>query len=163
MKININSALTDPTTIGHGKLNQLPRQKLSSTASLARSTNLFLWVLLLLSALLLTFNYPNSAVWNWGDIIRINGFTLLIWTTVTFFSAVLSTYSLTYLTGFKYHKKFICLSLGFTLSVMLFIASNHILLMLASWFVMGVFMAGLIGVDAQWAEAQEARKFAPFL
>jgi len=51
------------------------------------------------------------------------------------------------------------LSLGFTLSVMLLVMSNHIILLLFSWLIMGFFMSRLIGVDTTWGEAREASKF----
>ncbi|MDP5157790.1 MAG: pesticidal protein Cry28Aa [Flaviramulus sp.] len=38
--------------------------------------------------------------------------------------------------------------------------SNHIALLIATWFFMGFFMSRLIGVDSKWGEAQEASKFA---
>ncbi|MFC5283466.1 proton-conducting transporter membrane subunit [Pedobacter alpinus] len=151
------------STLSHPSSNHslsLLKNKSNSAATFSNSTNIFLWVLFLGNAIYLAVNFANMQTIYWSNIIRINGFTLLIWTTVTFFSAILSTYSKYYLTGFTYHKKFIVLSLGFTFSVMLFIASNHIILLLASWFTMGVFMANLIGVNAKWGEAQEARKFA---
>ncbi|HEX7366045.1 MAG TPA: proton-conducting transporter membrane subunit [Pelobium sp.] len=132
----------------------------ASTATFATSVNILLWLLFFTSATLLIFSYGSQSVWRLENIIRINGFTLLIWTTVTFFSAILSTYSQYYLAGFKHHKKFVALSLGFTFSVMLFIAANHVAVLLLSWFAMGFFMASLIGVNTQWGEAQEARKFA---
>jgi len=134
--------------------------KNNESLNFAKATNLFLWLLFLSNALFLGFNFGHTQNWNFANILHINGFTLLIWTTVTFFSAILNTYSLSYLKGFKYHQKFIALSLGFTFSVMLFVASNHIALLIISWFAMGVFMSSLIGVDHRWKEAQEARKFA---
>jgi NAD(P)H-quinone oxidoreductase subunit 5 len=158
MKMNTSATILHSQASESMQKPNLLQQKLGSAASLASTINVFIWLLFLGNAIFLAFNFSNNPTWNWENIIRINGFTLLIWTTVTFFSAVLSTYSIYYLSGFKYHKKFIGLSLGFTLSVMLFIASNHIALLLASWFAMGVF--SLIGVNAQWGEAQEARKFA---
>ncbi|MGY3055284.1 NAD(P)H-quinone oxidoreductase subunit 5 [Pedobacter sp. UYEF25] len=123
-------------------------------------TKIFLWLLFFMNALFLTSNFFDTINWGFANLIRINGFTLLIWTTVTFFSAILNTYSGYYLKGFKYHQKFIALSLGFTGSVMLFVASNHIALLVLSWFAMGVFISSLIGIDSNWKEAQEARKFA---
>ncbi len=131
-----------------------------ATSNLANAINIFLWLVFLSTAILLIVNFGSDRTWTWSNVIRVNGFTFLIWTTVTFFSAITSTYSLHYLAGFKFHKRFIGLSLGFTFSVMLFIAGNHIAILLLSWFAMGVFMANLIGVNAQWGEAQEARKFA---
>jgi len=83
----------------------------------------------------------------------------LIWTTVTFFSAVVSSYASNYLKGFRFYSRFMMLSLGFTLSVMLLVMSNHIMLLLFSWLIMGFFMSRLIGVDTTWGEAREASKF----
>jgi len=97
--------------------------------------------------------------WDWTDLLRINGFTLLIWVTVTFFSAIVNTYSNNYLKGFKYHKRFTLLSLGFTGSVMVFVMSNHILALLLSWFAMGVFMARLIGVNSDWERQERPKNF----
>lgn len=119
-----------------------------------------LWILLFCSIGLLTYNQITTPDWNWNDIFRINGFTLLIWITVIFFSAIVSTYSKNYLKGFRYQKRFTGLCLGFTLSVMIFVMSNHIIPLLASWLAMGFFMARLIGVDSDWGEAREASKFA---
>jgi NAD(P)H-quinone oxidoreductase subunit 5 len=124
-----------------------------------RLTTIVFFILFLcnISFLLFTFHHQQ---WHFGGVFRINGFTLLIWTVVSFFSAVISTYSTTYLKGFKYHARFTSLSCGFTLAVMLLVASDHIALFLMSWFLMGFFMSRLIGVDADWVEAQEASKFA---
>ncbi|WP_017257188.1 proton-conducting transporter transmembrane domain-containing protein [Pedobacter arcticus] len=160
MKINTDTRIISSGSPLNGSPTSLLDEKLQAVSSFANAINIFLWLFFLGSAILLVSSFSNSQTWNWGNIIRINGFTLLIWTTVTFFSAILSTYSIYYLAGFKYQKKFICLSLGFTLSVMLFIASNHVALLLLSWFAMGVFMANLIGVNSHWGEAREAKKFA---
>ena len=127
---------------------------------LCKTAPAVLWMLLVAVTGLLVYYVIVAPVWNWNTIFIINGFTLLIWVTVLFFSAVVSTYAKTYLTGFKYHKRFTLLSVGFTLSVMTFVMSNHIAALLASWFIMGIFMGRLIGVDLRWKEAQEASKYA---
>ena len=51
------------------------------------------------------------------------------------------------------------LCLAFTFSVMLLVMSNHIVLLLFSWLIMGIFMSQLIGIDKTWGEAKEALKF----
>jgi len=84
---------------------------------------------------------------------------LIIWATVTFFSAVVSTFARKYLIGFRYYNRFIILSLGFTTSVSLFVFADHVILFLLAWFGMGFFMARLIGIDARWGEAREASKY----
>jgi NAD(P)H-quinone oxidoreductase subunit 5 len=119
-----------------------------------------LWLLFFGAVALLFYQQVENTQWNFNDIFKVNGFTLLIWITVTFFSAIVSSYSKSYLDGFKYHKKFTLLSLGFTLTVMVFVMSNHILPFLASWLLMGLSMARLIGVNSDWGEAREASKLA---
>ena len=142
-------------------------QDLSSSHSTSNKDNsfsiitllpFFLWSLFLANLVYLLFFFTKMQEWTFGDILKINGFTLLIWTTVTFFSAVVSSYSKTYLAGFKFHSKFMWLCLGFTLSVMTLVMSNHIALLLGSWGMMGFFMSRLIGVNKEWGDAQEALK-----
>ena len=117
------------------------------------------WISLVGCILALVYYQIALPEWEYSDISRINGFTLLIWTTVLFFSAVLSTYSKKYLAGFRYQKNFSLFSFGFTLSVLVFAMSNHVLPLVLSWFAMGFFMANLIGVCQSWGEARESHKF----
>ncbi len=119
-----------------------------------------LWILLAATIGLLIYYLNTAPLWERGAIFKINGFTLLIWITVIFFSAIVSSYSKNYLNGFKFQQKFTLLSLGFTVAVMVFVMSNHIVALIFSWFLMGFFMARLIGVDSQWGEAREASKLA---
>lgn len=120
----------------------------------------FLWAIVFLNLIAILYFLPDTLVWQWKDIFRINGFTLLIWTTVSFFSAVVSTYARNYLKGFTYHLHFTLHSLGFLFSVMLLVFSNHIIPFIASWLLMGIFMAQLIGVNKSWSEARESAKYA---
>ncbi len=127
---------------------------------ISKFTSPLLWLLFFCSIGLLIYHQVNNAQWNFNNIFRINGFTLLIWITVTFFSAVVSSFSNSYLKGFKYHHKFTVLSLSFTLSVMVFVMANHILPFLFCWLLMGLIMARLIGVNSEWGEARASAKFA---
>jgi len=117
------------------------------------------WLLFAGNAFYLILNFTHIPEWSLGNALKINGFTILIWTTVTFFSAIVSSYASSYLKGFRFHSRFMMLCLGFTFSVMLLVMSNHILLLLFSWLIMGIFMSQLIGIDKNWAEAKEASKF----
>ena len=128
--------------------------------SLSKILTFLLWMLFIANVIFLGFSLTGEVKYQYGDIFRINGFTILIWTVVTFFSALISKYATNYLTGFKYHNKFMLLCAGFTVSVMLFVISNHVIPLLVMWFVMGVFMAQLIGIDSRWGEAREASKIA---
>lgn len=128
--------------------------------SFPKIVSLVLWSLFLGNLVYLMFHFPNIQEWNFKGIFRINGFTMLIWTTVTFFSAIVGSYASNYLKGFRYHNRFMGLCLFFTASVMLLVASDHVLPFLLSWLAMGFVMARLIGIDSDWGEAREASKFA---
>ena len=134
--------------------------KQNKTLFISAGVTALLWLLLAVNIALLVLNLNSSLSWYFKNLIKINGFTLLIWTVVTFFSAIVSTYATNYLKGFKYHSRFMLLCLAFTASVMFLVMSNHILLFLGSWLLMGVIMSQLIGIDKNWGEAKEASKFA---
>lgn len=126
---------------------------------LSRITVSTLWFLFIGNLFHLLFYALYSPETYQGSLFRINGFTILIFTTVTFFSALIGSYANSYLQGFKFHSRFLMLCLCFTLSVMLFVASNHVVLLLLSWWAMGFLMSRLIGIDSDWGEAREASKF----
>ena len=119
----------------------------------------FLWLMFIFNLVyLLGFN-ENIHKFILQDYLKIDSFSVLIWAIVTFFSAIISSYSENYLKGFEHHLKFVFLSFGFTISVMLLVISNHISLFIFSWFIMGLFMAKLIGVNCNWNDAVRASKF----
>lgn len=146
------------------KLNQFKKDndisRKSSMIIFSKLIIIFLWLLFAGNLTYLTLNFNAMPNWNFGSLLRINGFSLLIWTTVTFFSAIINTYANKYLKGFKYHTRFMILSLGFTFSVLLLVISNHVSLLILSWLLMGVFMSKLIGIDKSWGEGIEASKYA---
>lgn len=117
------------------------------------------WSLLVISLIAMIYYQVYSPKWEYREIFKISGFTLLIWSTVLFFSSIVSSYAKNYLAGFQYQQRFVVLSSGFTLSVMVFAMSNHILVLLTSWFAMGFIMAKMIGIDRNWGEAKEAENF----
>lgn len=104
--------------------------------------------------------FTQDTVWNLGPYIRINGLSLVMITTVTFFGAVIGTYAKNYLLGFKFQHLFSVFSLGFILSVLLFVISNHAALIVLGWFFMGLCMAKLIGINSGWEEAKGASRYA---
>lgn len=142
-----------------GIKNQSATSEASTPKVVSRTITSLLWLLFAANVVYLLFFFPNIPEWNYENIFRVNGFTILIWTTVSFFGALVSSYASNYLKGFRYHLNFMLLCLAFTVSVMLFVASEHVAPLLGSWLLMGVVMAKLIGVDAQWGEAREASKF----
>ena len=153
------------TNLKNANITKLPnkshhKSKTSDIPNIALMVGSILWLLFSCSLGLLIYYQINTSQFNFGELIRINGFTLLIWVMVTFFSAIVGTYSNHYLRGFTYQRHFALYSLGFTFSVILFVMSNHIVLFLGSWGIMGFFMARLIGVNKSWGEALEASRFA---
>lgn len=135
-------------------------RKEQQTNFIAKTISSLLWLLFVANFIYLVINFNSMPNINVNNIFIINGFTILIWTTVTFFSAIVSSYASKYLKGFRYRAKFMILSLLFTCSVMLLVSSSHIILLLLSWLSMGIFMSQLIGIDKNWGEAREASKFA---
>jgi NAD(P)H-quinone oxidoreductase subunit 5 len=139
--------------------SQITPEKNHSYLSLPKFIVPCLWLLFLGNLFYLLYHFPNIPESYLGTIFRFNGFTLLIWLTVTFFSALVGSYAGNYLKGFRYRTRFMLLCLGFTFSVMTFVVSEHIILFLISWAFMGLFMSRLIGIDSNWGEAREASKF----
>lgn len=150
--------LKNESRIGNSE-NGVVKNTQSRSSIVSIGTISLLWLLFGGSLLYLVFNFSTMEEWVYGSTFRINGFTILIWTTVTFFSAIVSTYAGNYLKGFKYYNRFMIVCIGFTFSVMLLVMVNHILLVLFSWLAMGILMSSLIGIDRSWGEAREASKF----
>ncbi|WP_034060678.1 proton-conducting transporter transmembrane domain-containing protein [Lacinutrix jangbogonensis] len=118
------------------------------------------WLMFLGSAVLLVFYFSNFPSWSVGGLFQINGFSIVIWTVVTFFSAIVQMYATDYMKGFKRKQSFLLYCLAFSFSVMLFVISNNVILMVFFWLLMGLIMSKLIGIDSDWNEAQHASKFA---
>jgi NAD(P)H-quinone oxidoreductase subunit 5 len=120
------------------------------------------WLMFFTNVALIIYYYSDFPSWNFGEIFQINGFSIVIWTVVTFFSSVVQMYASNYMKGFKKKPKFLILCLAFSLSVMLFVIANNVIFLVLFWLLMGLIMAGLIGIDSEWKEAQHASKFARY-
>jgi NAD(P)H-quinone oxidoreductase subunit 5 len=118
------------------------------------------WLMFLGSTALMVYYFVDFPTWSVGDLFQINGFSIVIWTVVAFFSAIVQMYATNYMKGFKNKRSFLLYCLAFSFSVMLFVISNNIILMVFFWLLMGLIMAQLIGIDSEWKEAQHASKFA---
>jgi NAD(P)H-quinone oxidoreductase subunit 5 len=140
-------------------INEINESNTLNSPLISRIASPILWIVFLCALGITVFYSIEKPTWNFSELFRINGFTLLIWTTVLFFNAVLSTYSKNYLSGFKYHKRFTLLSQGFALAVIVFVMSNHIVPLLISWICMSFFMAQLIGINKDWGEARAAYRY----
>ncbi len=119
---------------------------------------LLYWLFFIANLIFVLVTYPNLPSYESG-LFRFNGFSAVIWLSVSFFSAIISSYSANYLQGFKFQRSFHLYALLFTTSVLILVVSNSIWMIMATWFSMGFFMARLIGVNKHWGEAREAFKF----
>ena len=61
--------------------------------SLSKILTFLLWMLFIANVIFLGFSLTGEVKYQYGDIFRINGFTILICTVVTFFSALISKYA----------------------------------------------------------------------
>lgn len=135
-------------------------ENLNKNSPLSQFLIPFTWLMFLGSVAVMVYYFSDFPSWNIGDLFQINGFSIVIWTVVTFFSAIVQMYATNYMKGFKKKQSFLLYCLAFSFSVMGFVISNNIILMVLFWLLMGLIMAQLIGIDSEWKEAQHASKFA---
>ena len=102
----------------------------------------------------------GHAVTGWGpalgDLVAVDGLTVLMWTVVTFFSGIVHSYSRRYMAGSAHQTRFFAAVFGFTVVVIGLVAANHIALFWLLWLTMGLVMAQLIGVITGWRQAGAA-------
>ena len=120
----------------------------------------FTWLLFLACLGTLIYYFPNAPQWTLGSVFKVNGLSIIIWTLVAFFSAIVQTYATNYMKGFKNYQMFLILCFVFSISVMFFVASNHVVALLFFWLAMGVIMSKLIGINPNWQEARAASHYA---
>lgn len=94
------------------------------------------------------------------NVLVVDGLTAVMWVVVTFFSGIVHSYSRRYMAGDRYLDQFYIRILAFTLVVMAMTAADHVALFAATWLVMGVTMASLIGHEREWAQARAAARIA---
>jgi NAD(P)H-quinone oxidoreductase subunit 5 len=98
--------------------------------------------------------------WELTGLFAVDGLTVVIWVTVTFFSGIVHSYSRRYMAGNRTMDRFFGRVFAFTLIVMILVAADHIALFGAAWLAMGLVMADLIGHAANWPQAQAAGRLA---
>ncbi|QCC47754.1 proton-conducting transporter transmembrane domain-containing protein [Halobellus limi] len=101
-----------------------------------------------------------SATGTLGDVVAVDGLTLLLWVVVTFFSGIVHSYSRRYMAGDDGVARFFTRVFAFTLVVMVLVAANHAALFAVAWLAMGLVMADLIGHVRGWPQAQAAAALA---
>lgn len=122
----------------------------------------FTWLICAGSTAVMLYYFSSFPTWTFGNYFQITGFSILLWSVVSFFSAIVQMYATNYMKGFKRKQSFLLYCIAFSFAVMGFVISIHVVIMVLFWLLMGLIMAKLIGIDSEWKEAQQASKFARF-
>ena len=105
-------------------------EQLNSKTLLSKILIPLTWFIFLGNIALLVYHFSDFPSWSFGDLFQINGFSIVIWTVVAFFSAIVQMYATNYMKGFKKKQSFLLLCLAFSFSVMGFVISNNVILMI---------------------------------
>ena len=134
-----------------------PRSETSRVPAVLTRAAWFLWVASLGALALLL---RGGEGWTVGDLVAVDGVTVVMWVTVTFFSGIIHSYSRRYMAGNRNITQFFGRVFAFTLVVMVLVAADNFLLFGAAWLAMGLLMAELIGHMDDWPQAQAAESLA---
>lgn len=143
-------------------LSSLEKPTIAKTPSyaLAKTLSFVVWLLFVINTVSIVWFYPHFPELKVGSLLRLNGFSMVIATAITFFSGIVHSYAFNYMKGFKKYNQFMLLCFAFTLAVILLVTSNNVFLLLFSWLAMGLIMSRLIGISNGWEEAKASSKFA---
>ena len=103
------------------------------------------WGLFVLTLPTLILHAMGAGPWSLGAWFTIDGLTVLMWSLVMLFGAVIQTYAKRYMAGDPGQARFAWRVLLFTLAVATLVAGDHVAIFLGAWLVMGALMASLIG------------------
>ncbi|MFB6309366.1 MAG: proton-conducting transporter membrane subunit, partial [Haloarculaceae archaeon] len=143
-----------PTTVG-----QLPTQTSAESYVPATLTRL-VWVLWAVSLGVLAVRLAGGGAWTLAGLVAVDGLTVVMWVTVTFFSGIVHSYSRRYMAGHRRKDQFFGRVFAFTVTVMVLVAADNVVLFAVAWLVMGLVMAELIGHVAGWQQARAAASLA---
>ena len=142
------------TTIG-----QMPKPSDDAPLAPVVFTRL-VWLLFAASLGVLVARFGTDGTWTVGEVVAVDGLTVLLWVVATFFSAIVHSYSRRYMAGEAHIGRFFRRIFAFTLAVLVLAAANHLALFVAAWLAMGLLMAALIGHVRGWPQAQAAGRLA---
>ena len=118
------------------------------------------WLLWLASCGALAAQVRGGRAWELTGLVRVDGLTVVMCVTVTFFSGIVHSYSRRYMAGSAGIDRFFARVFGFTLIVMTLVAADAFALFGLAWLAMGLVMADLIGQARGWPQAQSAASLA---
>ncbi len=114
------------------------------------------WSLWIASLAVLAVQVQRGPPWELAGLVAVDGLTVVMWATVTFFSGIVHSYSRRYLAGGRNVDRFVGRVFAFTLAVLVLVAADSLALFVAAWLAMGLVMAGLIGHVEGWPQAGAA-------
>jgi NAD(P)H-quinone oxidoreductase subunit 5 len=118
------------------------------------------WILWVASIGALVAFLRAGGGWTIPGLVRVDGLTVALWLSVTFFSGIVHSYSRRYMAGSAHVDRFFGRVFAFTLVVMVLVAADNLALFAAAWLAMGLVMADLVGHVDNWSQAQAAGSLA---
>jgi NAD(P)H-quinone oxidoreductase subunit 5 len=147
-------AAKDRTTVG-----QLPAPG-TENSRLPAALTVAAWLLWVASVGALAARLWTGDGWTAAGLVRVDGLTVVLWTTATFFSGIVHSFSRRYMAGNNHKTDFFVAVFGFTVAVMGLVAADHVALFGLLWLAMGLVMARLIGITRGWKQARAAATIA---
>jgi len=117
------------------------------------------WLLWVASLGVLAVRLRRGEGWEAAGL-AVDGLTVVMWVTVTFFSGIVHSYSRRYMAGSHTVDRFFGRVFAFTLVVMVLVAADNVVVFGAAWLAMGLVMADLIGHVRGWPQARAAASLA---
>ena len=140
-------------------MGQLPTPS-SSDSRVPTTLTRLVWLLWVASLGALVTYLRSDGGWELAGLVAVDGLTVVMWVTATFFSGIVHSYSRRYMAGSRRIDRFFGGLFAFTLVVMLLVAADSLLLFGVAWLAMGLVMADLIGHVEGWPQAQAAASLA---
>jgi NAD(P)H-quinone oxidoreductase subunit 5 len=118
------------------------------------------WLLWVVSCGALVVHLWTGESWGVAGLVSVDGLTVVMWTTVTFFSGIVTSYSRRYMAGHRHIDRFFARVFAFTLAVIVLVAADNFAVFAVAWLAMGLVMASLIGHVEGWPQARAAASLA---
>jgi len=115
------------------------------------------WLLWVGSLAALAVQFRTDGPRELAGVVTVDGLTVVMWVTVTFFSGVVHSFSRRYMAGDRAIDRFFARVFAFTLIVMVLVAADNLLLFGAAWLAMGLVIADLVGVKRALGECHSGR------
>ena len=136
------------------------RAPAATESPVPRTLTVLAWLLVAASIGALAAFLRAGDGWEIPGLARVDGLTVVLWLSVTFFSGIVHSYSRRYMAGSAHADRFLGRVFAFTLVVLVLVAADHLVLFGVAWLSMGLVMADLIGHVDGWPQAQAAGSLA---